>query len=329
MDAATTSVTPMDLIFSATFLFTVIRMTTPILFAALGGLITNRCGVMNIALEGMMLCSALTGVLISGGILLATKDANGHGNEALAIILAVIGGLIVGVGIALMLATFAIKLKADIILSGIALNTFSSGITVFIMFCLTGDKGGTASLRSAKVPDLVIPLVKDIPFVGEVLSGHSVLTYLAFVMVAVVYILMFKTSTGLRIRAVGENENAAESVGIKVNNIKFLALGMSGFLAALGGMYMGMSYITGFTRDFVAGRGFIAMSAQNLGRAHPVGSMFASLIFGAADAISIILQALKMPKELLQMMPYAVTLIALLVYSMMRARKLNKIRAQR
>ena len=140
---------------------------------------------------------------------------------------------------------------------------------------------------------------------------------------------MFKTATGLRIRAVGENPNAAESVGIKVNNIKFLALGMSGLLASMGGIFMGMGYINGFTRDFTSGRGFIAMSAQNLGRAHPVGTLFASLIFGIADASANVLQALKMPKELLQMVPYVVTLLALLVFSIYQARKANKIRAQR
>lgn len=316
-------VTVFDLIFSTTFLFTVIRVTTPILFAALGGCITARTGVPNIALEGMMLCAALAGVLTSGGMYILTK------NEWIATPVGVLAGVIVGVLVGLMLAFFAIKMQSDIILGGIAINTFAKGITIFLMFVCTGDKGGTAGLRSTSVPSIDIPLIKDIPILGDVISGHNLLTYFAFIMVAVIYYFLFKTPTGLRLRAVGENLNAAESVGIKSNNYKILALCLSGLMASFGGIFMGMGYINGFTRNFIAGRGFIAMSAMNLGRVHPIGAMLASMLFGIADACANVLQALKMPKELLQMIPYVVTILALAIFSVYSARKANKVRASR
>ena len=320
--SAAASVTVVDLIFSATFLAAVIRMTTPILFAALGGLITGRAGVMNIALEGIMLWSALIGVIVSG----YTK---GLMPDWARLLLALVAGLAVGILIAVMLAIFSIKLKANIILGGIAINMFASGSTVFLMFVLTGDKGSTASIPSIAFPKWDIPLIKDIPFLGEVLSGQNLLTYLAFLSVVFVYLLMFKTPTGLRLRAVGENPDAAESVGIKVNNIKYLSLILSGVFAGLGGLYMSMAYIYGFMRDMVAGRGFIALSAQNLGRSHPIGAMIASFIFGTADALANNLQALTIPQQLLATLPYATTLLALFVYSIARARKINKMKAQR
>lgn len=297
---STTSITAFDLIFSATFLAAVIRMTTPILFASLGGLITGRAGVMNIALEGIMLWSALIIVVITG----YTKNLM---PDAMRLLLGLIGGIAVGVFIALLLAVFSIKLKANIILGGIAINMFASGSTVFLMYVLTGDKGSTASIPSIKFPSWDIPLIKDIPFLGEVISGQNILTYLAFISVVIVYLLMFKTPTGLRLRAVGENPHAAESVGIKVNSIKYLSLVLSGVFAGLGGMYMSAGYIYGFMRDMTAGRGFIALSAQNLGRSHPIGAMIASFIFGLADALANNLQALTIPQQLLAMLPYVTT----------------------
>ena len=319
---STTNVTAFDLIFSATFLAAVIRMTTPILLASLGGLITGRAGIMNIALEGIMLWAALIGVLVTG----YTKNIL---SDPLRLLLALLAGIGVGVFLAIMMAIFSIKLKANITLAGIAINMFSSGATVFLLYFLTGDKGSSASVPSIKFPSWDIPLIKDIPFIGQVISGQNILTYVAFLCVIIVYLLMFKTPTGLRLRAVGENPDAAESVGIKVNNIKYLALILSGVFAGLGGLFMSIGYTNSFVRDMVAGRGFIAMSAQNLGRSHPIGAMIASFIFGAADALANNLQALTIPQQLLATLPYVTTLLALFVYSIARARKINKMKAQR
>ena len=147
------------------------------------------------------------------------------------------------------------------------------------------------------------------------ISGHNLLTYLAFFSVIVVWILIYKTPLGLRIRAVGENAHAAESVGIKVMNVQFIALFLSGIFAGLGGAFMSMGYLSFFSRDMIAGRGFIALAAQNMGGAAPLGTLIASIIFGIADALSNMLQTLNVPAELVQMQPYLLTIIGLVIYA--------------
>ena len=158
-------------------------------------------------------------------------------------------------------------------------------------------------------------MIKSIPVIGEMISGHNLLTYLAFFGVIVVWILIYKTPLGLRIRAVGENAHAAESVGIKVTNVQFIALFLSGIFAGLGGAFMSMGYLSFFSRDMIAGRGFIALAAQNMGGAAPLGTLIASIIFGIADALSNMLQTLNVPAELVQMQPYLLTIIGLVIYA--------------
>lgn len=313
----------LSLILTTTFVFGCIRMTTPILLAGLGGLITGKAGVFNIALEGIMEITALTGVLVSGYMLIWT------GNSLLSLIVAFIVAMLFGIGTALMLGVFSIKLKANIILSGIAINLFAQGITVFVMYIVTGEKGMTSSLKSLAFPTINIPLIQDIPIIGEIISGHNMFTYVAFGGAFLVYYLMFKTPLGLRIRAVGENPNAAESVGIKVIKIKYIALTLSGMFASMGGMFMAMGYVETYSRLMISGRGFIAMSAMNLAKLHPLGTMLTSFIFGMADNISIYLQSINLPSELLQTVPYLTTLFALFIFSISASRKAAKLKAQR
>ena len=216
----------LNTIFSPSFGFSVIRVTTPIIFAALAALVTNKAGVMNIALEGIMLMSAFFGTVVSA----YTQSA----------LCGVIVAVIAGVLVALIMAGFAFRLKADLILTGIAINTFASGATVFLMYVICNDKASTSRLPSCNVPSVDIPLIQSIPVVGEIFSGHNLLTYLAFVSVIIVYVLIYKTSLGLRIRAVGEKPDAAQSVGIKVMRVQFAALFLSVVFAGLGGAHMAM-----------------------------------------------------------------------------------------
>lgn len=146
---------------------------------------------------------------------------------------------------------------------------------------------------------------------GEILSGHSVLTYVAFLTVFLTYIIIFRTPLGLQIRTVGENPNAAASVGINVMKVRFITLAISAVIASLAGAYMSMGYLSWFSRDMIAGRGFMVIAAQNLGAAMPVFSMLASLAFGAVTALANVLQTLNMPSEIIQAMPYVTTLIGL------------------
>ncbi|MDX9899011.1 MAG: ABC transporter permease [Spirochaetia bacterium] len=297
----------LTLIFAPAFGYSVLRVTTPILFATLGALIADKAGVTNIALEGIMLISALAGVVFSA----LTGSA----------ILGLFGAIIFGGLTGLFLAYCALKLRTDIILSGIAINLMASGGTVFALFVIAGDKGISSSLASKVLPKLNIPFIESIPVLGTILSGHNVLTYLALLMVALTFIFLYRTPLGLRIRAVGENPNAAASVGIGVTKIQYLALALSGMMAGLGGAYMSMGYVSWFSKNMTAGRGFIALAAEAMGGATPLGSLLTSLLFGFFDALSNTLQLMKIPSEFVNMLPYVATVVGLVVYTVQKTRR--------
>lgn len=293
------------------FLFMWIRVATPILLCALGAVICQQSGVVNLGLEGIMLISALAGVLGSafGGNLF--------------------WGIVAGVGTALIVsiifAYFHLVLKANAVLCGTAINTIAGGLTVFVLQLATGEKGSSSSLKSYAFPNIHIPIIKDIPVLGDVISGHNLLTYFAILMVILISIFLYKMPMGLRIRAVGENAHAAASVGLDVIKIRFMAILLCGVLAGLGGMYLSMGYLTMFTRGMVAGRGFIALAACAMGQATPVGVLISSGVFSFFDGLSNVLQMLRIPSEFIQMLPYLATILGITVYSIQKMNKHNKI----
>ena len=297
-------------IFSAEFVYMWIRVVTPILLPALGGAICNRAGVVNLGLEGIMLLSALAGVLGSayGGSLLA--------------------GLAAGLGTALLVslvfAYFHLNLRADATICGTAINTFASGFTVLLLFTLTGEKGTSASLKSFSFPSVNIPLIEDIPGVGSVLSGHNLMTYVALLAVVAVWFLLYKMPLGLRIRSVGENPDSASSVGVNVRRTRYIAILLCGALTGLGGMYMSMGYLGMFTREMVSGRGFIALAAAAIGQSTPVGVFLSSMLFAFFDSLSNTLQLLALPSQFTDMLPYLATIGGLTAYSIQRTRKMKR-----
>ncbi|MGB4327039.1 MAG: ABC transporter permease [Bacillota bacterium] len=288
-------------ILSPSFAASILRVTTPILFAALGAVVADLSGVVNIALEGTMLFSAFTGVAVSA----FTQSA------WLGLLAAVGVGALVG----LTLAYSHLKLGTDAVLAGIALNLLAAEGTVFLLYVVAGDKGVSSSLPSKVLPDWHIPVIKEIPVLGAILGKQNALTYMSLIAVVLVYLFLFKTSFGLRLRAVGENPDAADSVGISVHRVQFVALAISGALAGMGGAHLSMGYVSWFSRNMTSGRGFIALAAETLGYRHPVGVFLASLLFGFADALSNYMQSLRVPGEFVQMIPYLLTLVALTIYS--------------
>jgi len=294
-------------ILSAEFGFAVFRVMTPLLFAAIGVSISNLAGTINISMEGTMLVAAFVGVIVSAF------------TESL--ILSLLAGVAAGVAMGAILSYFHLRLRADIILAAIALNIFASGITVFLLFLATGDKGSSSSLKSLLFPDVHIPLIRSIPVLGTIISGHNVMTYGAIAAILVFYIIAFKTPLGLRIRAVGQNPHAAESVGINVNRTRMWALMLSGFFGAFGGLYLSMGYVSWFARDMAAGRGWIAIAAATMGGYMPLGTFLASLLFGAVNALAIYLASLQLPAEFITLIPYLVTVIALTIYSAQALKK--------
>jgi simple sugar transport system permease protein len=221
----------------------------------------------------------------------------------------------------LLLAFFHLRLKADLILSGIALNILGSAATVAIMFELTGDRGNTqGNLNSMTMPTVGLPsFLGDIPVISffySVFNNQNVMTWIAFAAVFVVWYFMYRTPIGMHLRAVGENPEAAASVGIRVTRVRYLALVLSGVLAGLGGVYMSMGYLTFFQRDMTTGRGFIALATPYLGGGNPIGTALASLVFGLFDAIRTRVGSLEIPSQLPPMIPYIATIMALVIYAL-------------
>lgn len=289
------------------FYFAMLRSTTPVLLTTLGAIIASRAGSNNIALEGTMLSAAFAGVVVS---------AFTHN-----VWLGLLGAMLMGFMISNILAYFALKLKSNIIITGIALNMMASGGTVFMLYLITGDKGASTSLPSLTLPSIKIPIIESIPVIGPILSGHHILTYVGLLLVAVIWIMFQYTSLGLHIRAVGEMAEAAESVGISVNRIKYIALSLSGILAGLGGAFLSMGYVSLFSAGMTSGRGYIALATQAMAAGNTVIGLATSLIFGFCESLSIYLQGTGLPIEFIQMLPYLTIVIVYTIYSSVSHKK--------
>jgi simple sugar transport system permease protein len=287
----------LEIIFSPSFVFSVFRVATPLIFASMAALVVRRSGIICIAFEAMMLFAALGGVIGSA--------------YSQSLLIGLITGVSAGMLIAVLFAYFVLVLDANVVLTGLALNIFAGGSTVFLMYILTGSKGQTVALRSLSFPAVSVPILRDIPILNEMFNGHNLMTYLALISVILVNVLIFKSRLGLRIRSVGENPQAAESVGISVVKTQLIALAIGGVLASLGGIFMSMGYLPLFIRDMVSGRGFIGIAANNLGGGVPIFTLISSLLFGAANAVGNVMQISGIPSEFMQMLPYVVTIFAL------------------
>ncbi len=290
----------MDEIFGAPgqLLASTIRNATPLVFAALGGMFSERSGVVNIGLEGLMLISAFAGVV--GAFL--------SGSAVVALAFALAAGLVFALIHALMCVTF----EADQIISGTAINLLALGGTGFLMVSVFGA-GGT-SPRVEGFGEVPIPLLSSIPVVGPALFSQSVLVYLMYVMVPATFFVLFRTPFGLRLRATGESPEAVDTAGISVGRMRYYGVALSGLLASLGGIYLSMGILSAFTENMTGGRGFIALAALIFGRWHPIGAAGAALLFGFALAVTISAPQEVIPNEFLQMIPYVLTIVALAAF---------------
>jgi ABC-type uncharacterized transport system permease subunit len=317
-------------ILSAAFLASILRVTTPILLPSLGALISDRAGAINIGLEGTMLGAAFTGVVVSA---YSQQWLGPEAGRVLGPWLGLVGGVFVAITMSLLLAFFHLRLKTNLVLSGIAINVLGSAATVAIMFELTGDRGNTSTLASLAMPFIQLPeFINSIPLLGPFIYGvfnnQSIMTWIAFLAVPLVWFMLYRTPFGMHLRAAGENPAAAESVGINVVRTRLYAFMLSGLLAGLGGIHMSMGYLNLFQRDMTAGRGFIALATPLLGGSNPVGTMGASMIFGFFDAISIRIGTLQIPSMLPQMVPYVATIMALVIYAL-QLQQTRRVRALR
>lgn len=297
-------------IFSVGFANSIVRMSTPLIFVSMAAVLGAKANILCIAYEGMMLFAALGGVIGSAVFQ--------------SLLLGMLCGILAGSIIAGLFAYFVLVLKTKDMLVGLALNTLGSGGTIFTLYMLSGQKGSSISMSSLQFPSVTVPVIKDIPVLGEIFLGHNLLTYLAYLSVALVYIFLYKTPLGLRIRSVGENPDAAESVGTDIVKVKVIALMVGGVLASFGGMFMSMGYTPYFTRDMMNGRGFNAIAAQNLGVGHPLLTMVCAMVFGMADAFGIALQTYRIPSQVASMVPYITTLLGLIIIGQAQKKKEKK-----
>jgi general nucleoside transport system permease protein len=272
-----------------------LRYATPLIFGALGGIMSERSGVVNVGLEGMMLMGAFFGIF--GADLLDSW------------FLGLLVGMAAGGVLALVHAFFSIQLRADQIVSGMALNFLALGITGYVFLDHYGDQGTPDNIP--RVPDISIPGVKDLSFFGDAIGHANTLTWIALILVVGLTVFLFRTPRGLRLRSVGEHPRAAETVGISVPRTRYLAVTASGMLAALGGAYLSIGFVGSFNQGMTAGRGFIALAAVIFGKWHPVGALGAALLFGFSTALAQRLPAFSPSTAVLfQALPYVLTLIA-------------------
>ena len=279
---------------------TTIIYSTPLILAALGGLFSERSGVVNIALEGLMTIGSFFAVLTTLYF----------GNPWLGLILAMVaGGLF-----AILHAFFTVTLKADQVVTGVALNFLALGFSLYLTKLLFAGAGQTPVVKT-KLETLKLPFLSKIPLLGETFFNTLPTTYLAFLLVFLSYIFLYKTKFGLRLRAVGESPHAAETSGISVYKMRYFAVIVSGLFAGLGGASLSIAIGSEFNQNTVAGQGFIALAALIFGKWKPFGVFFAAIFFGFAVALSIIGQLMNftkvLPSEVINMFPYFLTILAL------------------
>jgi general nucleoside transport system permease protein len=286
----------LKLVFTASLIASMFVFSTPLVFGAIGGMFSERSGVVNIGLEGMMLMGAFWGVY----------GADKAGSWVWGLLIA----MIAGGSLAVVHAFFAINLRADQIVGGTAVNFLALGITGYFFFQLYHGQDISAGVST--IPDVKIPGLEHVNFIGPAIGDLNLMVWLSFALVIVSYVVLFKTPIGLRIRACGEHPRAADTVGINVYAIRYACVVASGMLAALGGAYLSIGFGGGaFTDNLTAGRGFIALAAMIFGNWRPFGAFGAALLFGFSTALAYRLPAYSgSAATLFQALPYVLTLIA-------------------
>lgn len=273
-----------------------IRMATPIAFAALGGMFSERAGIINIGLEGMMLNCAFSAVVTTHYL----------GNPWIGVLMALIIGALQG----LLHGIITIKFEGNQVVSGTGINILALGLTAYLSQMIWGSRGASDAVQG--IDTISVPLIRDIPIIGEIIGEHSPLVYILIIAVIFSYIILFKTPFGLRIRAVGENPAAADTAGVNVFKIKYLCVIISGILAGFGGAFLSIGHLNLFAWGMTGGRGFIALAAMIFGGWMPLEILGASILFGFSDALQMRLQLLGiLPPQIILTIPYILTIIVL------------------
>lgn len=274
-----------------------VALAIPLIFGSLGGLLCERSGVVNIAIEGQLLFGAFSAA-VAGSL---------SGSAWVGLLAAVVGAALVS----LVLAVFSITYKVNQVIVGVVLNVLVSGLTGFL-FATVLETNASVFNSPPRLPRFAVPVLSEIPVLGPILFDQSVIGYLMYVAVAVVWFALYRTRWGLRTRAVGEHPKAADTLGVKVNALRFRNVLLGGMVAGVGGAFYTLVSVSAFTRDMTSGAGYIALAALIFGRWNPIGALLASLLFGFASNLQSILSFLgtPVPSQFLAMLPYVVTILA-------------------
>jgi len=287
-------------LFSSEFFYSTIRMAAPIMMAAIGEVIMERSGLFNLGIESMMMFGAFFGVF----------GAATFGNPWMGMITGIFAGAVTGA----LFGFITITLRANQSVTGTAFNIVGYGLTTFLARVFWGIR--ESPLAVTQFVDIPIPVLSDIPFIGYILFDHDPTVYLAYIVVAISTIFLFRTIWGIRIRAVGEHPRAAETIGINVFAYRYFAAAIAGALAAFGGAMLSLAQLNIFVDKMSGGRGFFALAAVILGRWNPLGVAIGCLLFGAGNALQMRIQAfnLNIPPDLLIAFPFALTLLVVIVF---------------
>ena len=273
-----------------------VRVAIPISFAALAGMLSERAGVINMGLEGIMLIGSFFGVV----------GSYVTGSAWMGLLFAALSGILMG----LVLVTLTVGFKCEHVLAGVGINIFASGITIVLLEMIWGTKGKSGMVAGLGM--LRVPLISKIPVIGDIIGTISPLFYILVLCVFLLWFLLYRTPAGLRILVIGENPEMAGTMGVNVYKMQYLCVMASGMLAAIGGAYLSIGDINMFSKDMVSGRGYIALSMVILGNWKPLWVALGGLVYGFAQSLQFRLQGVNIPPQLVQMLPYILTLVVLL-----------------
>jgi simple sugar transport system permease protein len=286
-------------------LFATIRMATPLLLAGMAGLISQQVGLLNIALDGLMLFGAFFSVVFGAAL----------GSPWLGLLMAIFITLI----ITLIYAIVVVELKSNLIVAGLAINILALGLTSYLLVIFFNARGAYTPTGLQSIPRVELPIINKIPVLGNILSGHGVLVYFSWLLVIAVWLFLNKTPLGIHVRAVGEHIESAETAGINVKYVQYFALLIGGVMASLGGVQISLGDLTLFTDNMVSGRGFIALAAVFFGGARPGLTALGCFVFALFEVLQFRLQmTTNIPPQLPQMLPYLIVILTLTVISIQK-----------
>ena len=292
---------------------TILRQTAPILLVALCAGVCSKVKVFNIALEGTLLTSAFFAFLTQyflRNILLSVLVAMG-----------------VAMLLTFIMSFFIVKLNGQPMIVGMAINTFSLGFTTFMLSMIFDTKGTvTITGENAGLPKIALPVIKDIPVLSTMFTNLTAIDYAAFLLAIVMYIIMYKTVIGFRLRAIGINQSAASSLGINVARNQIIATTLSGAMIGLAGCLLSLGSVTLFIQNISSARGYVALAANNLCQGHPIGALLSSLLFGFTQALARVLQNTAIKQQLLECIPYIATIAAMAVYNAIARRRAKAVK---